>query len=67
MKAHTSALEHGTDEADSLYAAQHHVYAADPEGDNPRESSGSDSTRKVVSWNWLFCASTVATSFSSTR
>ena len=49
MKAHTFALEHGTDEADSFYAAQHHVYAADPEGDNPRKSSGSDSTRKVVS------------------
>ena len=35
MKAHKSALKHGIDEADSLYAAQHHVYAADLEDDNP--------------------------------
>lgn len=35
MKAHKSALKHGIDEADSLYAAQHHVYVADLENDNP--------------------------------
>jgi hypothetical protein len=28
MKAHTAVLEHGIDEADSLHAAQHHVYTA---------------------------------------
>ncbi|WP_016693466.1 hypothetical protein [Rhodococcus rhodochrous] len=37
MKAHKSALKHGIDEADSLYAAQHHVYAADLEDDNPAQ------------------------------
>ncbi|CDZ87828.1 toxin [Rhodococcus ruber] len=35
MKAHKSALEHGIDETDSIYAAQNYVYAADLDDDHP--------------------------------
>ena len=35
MKAHKSALKHGIAEADGIYAARHHSYAADLDDDNP--------------------------------
>lgn len=35
MKAHKSALRHGIDEADSIHAAQHPVYAAGLDEDHP--------------------------------
>lgn len=35
MKAYKSALKHGIDEAGAIYAARHHVYAADLDDDNP--------------------------------
>lgn len=35
MKAHKSALKHGVSESGGIYAAEHHVYVADPDDDNP--------------------------------
>ena len=35
MKAHKSALKHGISEDASIYAAEHHVYVADLDDDNP--------------------------------
>jgi len=35
VKTHKSALRHGIDETDSIYAAQHYVYAAGLDDDNP--------------------------------
>ncbi|MDV2477308.1 toxin [Rhodococcus zopfii] len=35
MKAHRSALKHGIGEDDGIYAAEHHVYVADLDDDNP--------------------------------
>ncbi|MDJ0104861.1 toxin [Rhodococcus erythropolis] len=35
MKAHKSALKHGISENAGTYAAEHHVYVADLEDDNP--------------------------------
>ncbi|ELB89658.1 hypothetical protein Rwratislav_28323, partial [Rhodococcus wratislaviensis IFP 2016] len=35
MKAHKSALKHGISENDGIYAAEHHVYTAGLDDDNP--------------------------------
>ncbi|MFB7860190.1 toxin [Rhodococcus qingshengii] len=35
MKAHKSALKHGISEDAAIYAAEHHVYVADLDDDNP--------------------------------
>lgn len=35
MKAHKSALKHGVSEEDGIYAAEHHVYVAELDDDNP--------------------------------
>ena len=35
MKAHKSALKHGLNEDAGIYAAEHHVYVADLDDDNP--------------------------------
>ncbi|MFX1758724.1 toxin [Rhodococcus sp. As11] len=35
MRVHRSARKHGIDEADSIHAAQHPVYAADLDNDHP--------------------------------
>ncbi|MDV6278790.1 toxin [Rhodococcus erythropolis] len=35
MKAHKSALKHGISENAGIYAAEHHVYVADLDDDNP--------------------------------
>ncbi|RQO40038.1 toxin [Rhodococcus sp. KBW08] len=35
MKAHKSALKHGSSEDAGIYAAEHHVYVADLDDDNP--------------------------------
>lgn len=35
MRAHKSALKHGIRKEDSIYAAEHHVYIADLDDDNP--------------------------------
>ncbi|MFJ6262910.1 toxin [Rhodococcus erythropolis] len=35
MKAHKSALKHAISEDAGIYAAEHHVYVADLDDDNP--------------------------------
>ncbi|MGM5069018.1 toxin [Rhodococcus qingshengii] len=35
MKAHKSALKHAISENAGIYAAEHHVYVADLDDDNP--------------------------------
>lgn len=51
MKAHKSAHKHGISEAAGIYAAEHHVYVADLDDDNPPANSGWASTRTDACWN----------------
>lgn len=49
MKAHKSALKHGISEDSGIYAAEHHVYIADLDDDNPARQFRLGSTQAAAS------------------